>query len=501
MKQDNFQVRYTIKLFSSILIAIFNIIIQMILPRALTISEYGYYSYNLNVFTSVVSMATLSVPSALVSKFSKRNEELGLVLFYIKFYLCVGIFLNIAVVFLYSINILNNIFSEQTIFVILLGLESSILLKIQTDSIGIFDAMAVSRFPAIMQIVMKVILSFFVILGYLAGCLNLFFFYVSQILVLSIMVFIMINVIIKEQTFRYPIIVDHGYKNYFKEYLEFCRPLVLSNIISQMIVIFMNWVLMNWAGVSEQAIFGIAWQLNSLVSYVFSPYAELSKREFAVISQDTETLKYRYIQSLKLMIWFTSYFAIFIGFLSEWILPIIYGNKYIGAAPVTLIIMFYTIFQAWGHISGSFLLALEKTKISAVLGIIGQIVTFMLIFLFQVPNFIWPLGLGSLGIALTYCVSNIIGVTISLYINTKLLQINFIDNYFIQIPPLLSCSFIVIILKTVLNHLWMGNTIGIYIGKVAVSGIVYTILILVIICHRPNLIGITKKQLKSVIKK
>ena len=154
MKQDNFQVRYTIKLFSSILIAIFNIIIQMILPRALTISEYGYYSYNLNVFTSVVSMATLSVPSALVSKFSKRNEELGLVLFYIKFYLCVGIFLNIAVVFLYSINILNNIFSEQTIFVILLGLESSILLKIQTDSIGIFDAMAVSRFPAIMQIVM-----------------------------------------------------------------------------------------------------------------------------------------------------------------------------------------------------------------------------------------------------------------------------------------------------------------------------------------------------------
>ena len=63
----------------------------MILPRALTISEYGYYSYKLNVFTYVVSMATLSVPSALVSKFSKRNEELGLVLFYIKFYLCVGI--------------------------------------------------------------------------------------------------------------------------------------------------------------------------------------------------------------------------------------------------------------------------------------------------------------------------------------------------------------------------------------------------------------------------
>ena len=496
MKQDIFKVRYTIKLFSSILIAIFNIIIQMILPRALSINEYGYYSYNLNIFTSVVSMATLSVPSALVSKFSKRNEELGLVLFYIKFYLCVGIFLNIAVIFLYGTHFLNSIFSGQTIFVILLGLESSILLKIQTDSIGIFDAMAVSKFPALMQIVMKVVLSFFVILGYLAGRLNLYFFYMSQILVLTVMVLIMINVIIKEQICRYPILINHGYKHYFKEYFEFCRPLVLSNIISQMIVIFMNWVLMNWSGISGQAIFGVAWQLNSLVSYVFSPYAELSKREFAVICQDTETLRYRYIQSLKLMIWLTSYFAIFIGFLSEWILPIVYGDKYARANSVTLIIMFYTIYQAWGQISGSFLLALEKTKVSATLGVIGQIVTLMLVFLFQVPNFIWPMGLGSMGIALTYCVSNFISVTISLCMNAKLLQISFLDNYFMQIPPLLFCSSIAIILKVVFNQLWNDNSIGVYIGKVVVSGIVYTISVIIIIFYRPQLIGMTKDQLK-----
>ena len=60
MKQDEFKIRYIIKLSSSALIAILNIIIQMILPRVLSVEEYGYYSYNLNVFTSVVSMATLS---------------------------------------------------------------------------------------------------------------------------------------------------------------------------------------------------------------------------------------------------------------------------------------------------------------------------------------------------------------------------------------------------------------------------------------------------------
>ena len=68
MKQDEFKSRYIIKLISSVLIALLNIIIQMLLPRVFTVEEYGYYTYNLNVFTSVVGIATLSAPNALVSK-------------------------------------------------------------------------------------------------------------------------------------------------------------------------------------------------------------------------------------------------------------------------------------------------------------------------------------------------------------------------------------------------------------------------------------------------
>lgn len=500
MKQDEFKIRYIIKLSSSVLIAILNIIIQMILPRVLSVEEYGYYSYNLNVFTSVVSMATLSAPNALISKFSKRNEEIGLITFYLKTYFIIGLFLNIVIVFLYISGFIEKVFAGQTVFIVLLGLEVSVFLKLQTDSIGIFDAMAISRFPAIMQIVLKIVLSFFVIMGYLTERLNLLFFYASQTIALFVIVIIMVKAIIKEQTRRYPTKIDLGYKSYLKEYYRFCRPLVLSNIISQVIVIFMNWVLMKWAGVSEQAIFGVVWQLNSLVSYVFSPYAELSKREFAVLYKNMEKLRYRYIQSLKLMIWLTSYFAIFIGFLSEWLLPIVYGEKYAKATSVTIIIMFYTVYQAWGQISGSFLLAIEKTKISALLGMFGQIITFALVFLFQLPNNIWPLGLGALGIALTYLVSNLVSVTTSLYVNTRLLQISFFKSYLTQVPPLLLCSFTAILLKQLLNQLWLGNSIGVYIGKTFIAGIIYTVLFIVTILCKPQWIGLTNTNLKIITK-
>ena len=111
MKTDDFGNRYVIKLVSSIAIAVCNMAIQMVLPRALSLDEYGFYSYNLNVFTSIVVMANLSASNAMVSKFSKRNQEIGLIYFYLKFYAIVSIVLCVGVSLLYSTNFIKNTFA------------------------------------------------------------------------------------------------------------------------------------------------------------------------------------------------------------------------------------------------------------------------------------------------------------------------------------------------------------------------------------------------------
>lgn len=500
MKQDEFRSRYLIKISSSVLIAALNMVIQVILPRAFTVEEYGYYSYNLNVFTSIVGMAMLSIPNALVSKYSKRNEEIGLVLFYLKFYLAMALVLNILIIVLYSAGFLESTFAGQTLFVVLLGMEASLVLRLQTDSIGIFDAMAVSRFPAVMQILLKAFVSAAVLVSYFLGRLNLVYFYIMQILITFTVVFCMIYEMIKEQRRRYPIVLNHGNKVYFKEFFRFCKPLVISNLVSQLIVIFMNWALMNWSGVVEQAMFGVAWQLNTLVSYVFSPYAAVSKREFALLQYDMEGMRHRYIQSLKLMMWITSYFAVFIGFASVWILPIVYGDKYAGATFVTILIMFYTIYQAWGQISGSFQIATERTKVSAVLGVAGQIETLILVFIFQIPNFLWPEGLGSTGIALTYFLSNFISVSMSIYVDSRILKMEFLKNFSIQILPLTLCSGTIIILRYLIDGLYQGYSAVDFLGKVLIAGSVYTAVIGTVIWRNPQLLGIKKESLRAMVK-
>ncbi len=499
MKQDKFTKRYIIKLSSSIIIVILNLVVQLLLPRTFSLEEYGFYSYNLNMFTSIIAITNLSTTNAMVSKFSKRNEEIGIVIFYLKFWLFLSMVLNIGVIFLYSLGPLKETFAHQTLIIVLMSMEVAIVTRLLGDCIGIFDAMTISRYPAVMQIASKVVLCIIVLAGYFLGTLNLLFFYGSQLLVTLLIVLIMLKKIYAEQHRQFPVVIDRGYRFYLKEYYIFCKPLVLSGIISQILVIFMNWALMKWSGVTEQAMFGAAWQLNSLVGYVFTPYADLSRREFAVLVKDTKQLKHRFEQALKIVMWLTCYFTLFIGFSTDWILPIIYGDKYRGAEMATLFIMFYTIYQAWGQICGSFFLATEQTRIHAITGVIGQMASVGCVLLFQIPNPIWNNGLGAIGIALVYLIPNIISVTISIAVISYLSGMSFIKNESIQIAPILICGVLAYFLNLGLNSIWNTNSLPGLMYKILISGSLYTIVIAGIIWLCPGFVGLSRKHIKELM--
>ncbi len=160
----------------------------------------------------------------------------------------------------------------------------------------------------------------------------------------------------------YPTSTSKSVKEYITSFWVFCKPLILVSCFAQLNVIIMNWALMNYAGERQQAMFGVALQINILLSYVFSPYAELLKREFAVIAHDIEQVKFKFIQSLRQMFWITSYFAVFIIICADWLIPLLFGEEYRGAILPTQLMMVYTIYQAWGQVTGSFLLSTRKQE-------------------------------------------------------------------------------------------------------------------------------------------
>lgn len=501
MKAESFKSRYLIKVASSIIIAIVNIIIQMLLPRAFSVEEFGYYSYNLNLFTSVVSLANLSTSNALVAKFSKRNGEIGLVYFYLCFYAVEVILLSSAVIFLFPTNFMQTTFVGQTLMMVILGLETAAIIKFLADVVSIYDSMAIAKVSAIFQIVLKVSICLFVIGLYFVGQLNLFWFYVGQIIITVIIAFILLFLVLRYQRIQYPEKNVKKIEEYIKEYTIFCRPLVISSIIAQVITIVMNWCLMRFSGATEQAMFGVAWQLNTLVTYIFAPYAELSKREYSILSNDKNNLQQFYESSLKRMIWLTAYFACFIGFCSDWFVRILYGDRYTQADFVTLLIMIYTVYQAWGQMSGAFMLATERTKMNATLGILGQIFTIGLVFLFQIPNVLWPNGLGAIGIALVYVLQNFIGVTLSVAVTSYALDMQVVKIMMVQVAPLSICSLLSFGLNKGINLICNGNDIVVILLKVLSAGIIYTMIVGIIIFVFPSFISMDRHQIKKIFKR
>ena len=501
MKRDRFGGRYAIKLGSSVLAALFNVVIQFLLPRAIPVDEYGFYTYNLNVFTSVVVMANLSASGALVAKYSKRCEEIGYVSFYLKFFALMTAALTLGLLGLYSLPSIRESFGGQTVLAVMLGLEASVLIKLMTDVISLYDAAAISRFPSLVQVLQRFALCLFVIGTYLLGRLNLVLFYIAQLSILAAAAAILLRAFYRDHRVSYDKPVVRPTKEYAAEYYRFCRPLVVAGIVSQGIIILMNYTLLNYAGAAEQAMFGAAWQLNTLVAYVFSPYAELTKREFAVLTDQAEALRHRLWQSVKTVIWLSSYFAVFIAVFARWLLPLLFGGDYADAVSVTQMIMIYTVFQAWGQVCGAFLIATEDTRSYAVLSVVGQVASVACVLLFQVPNFLFEGGLGSTGIGLTYMVSNYISVMVMMFVILRKRGGSQLRVHGVYLAAIGSCFAASMAIRALARPLFLERGLVLGLVGIGLSGLAYTAVIAGEIWLFPDLIGVSRASLRGITEK
>lgn len=496
MKRDKFSNRYLIKLFSSFIIIAANFVIQFILPRAFTVEEYGYYTHDVSVFVSVVGLANLYTSNAAVSKYAKRNDEIGLIKFYIRFFAIIAITLNIGLICIYPLQIFKTSFGRQTLPVVMLALEAEILNKLYTDVISLYDAAAISRFPSLVQILMKLVMSGMILFTYIVGRLNILVFYGFQAFLLAIVILILGKAFIKDYHVRYPVKKTKRTGDYVKEFYYFCRPLVITGVLVQIINIAMDILFLNEAGAASRAMYGAAMQMNALVLYVFSPFVELSKREYAVSAKETEKQKVFVGKSMRTVMWMTSYFAVFIFVFAEYILPIIYGKGYEEAATVTRIIMIFTVFQSWGQLLSTYFESMEQTKINALFSILTEILQIICMILFIMPNWIWPDGLGENGIAIARTVTNALYVMILCSFIAIKLKFSILRVHVIYFNAGLVLGVIGFGVKELIGFVMNGR--GLF--YVLVCGVIYSMGVGMFLYAVPSVVGTDRAFIKSKIK-
>jgi O-antigen/teichoic acid export membrane protein len=267
-----------------------------------------------------------------------------------------------------------------------------------------------------------------------------------------------------------------------KEFIEYCHPLVLYNIVSSLVGIFDIWLLQSVAGSKEMGFYGVAYSLSAMAFLFSSAMTPIITREYSKFygKRDIESIRKLFLKYIPMLYSISTFFSIFISINSKEILDIFISSKEFDGADLTLAIMLlYPIHQTYGQLSGGLFYATGETKllrnISLLIAPFSILVSIILIYF---------LKLGAIGLALKMVIVQFIGVNIQLYFNTKFLDLDF--KYFLK-HQFLSLLFFI--------------TIGVISSRVSnfiISGIIYSLWVIIFSYIFPQIFAISREEIETI---
>jgi len=257
---------------------------------------------------------------------------------------------------------------------------------------------------------------------------------------------------------------------------------------------------MHYGGPSEQAMYGIAWQLNTLIVYTFTPIIALIRREYAILNNDLSTLSKKFESTMQTTVMIVCYFTGFVMSNTESVLFVVFGTEFSQAINVTRLIMIYTIFQSLGQLNGILFISSERTKLYAKLNIATQLITIISIIIFQIPNPLFPNGMGASGIGTQLVISSLFSIPIMGYFNCRYLGINFVRKFFFDFIITICVPVSFGFMSHYIVQVVFNNNTKNFFGFI-LSGVIYSIAMLILMISVPQMFGISRLQLNRIFSK
>ncbi len=280
------------------------------------------------------------------------------------------------------------------------------------------------------------------------------------------------------------------FKNYKNKYLLFV-PYTIISIFYDFIE---RWLLQKYGGNTQQAFYGIAFQIASISAVATSACVNIYWKEIA----DAKILKnFKYVQDLytkttkNLMLLTISISAFIYPWLNE-IISILLGNDYVEGAEVLGIMLFFPLLQSLSQMGTTTFYAYEKIKIQSLVGILYMFISIIITYIFTAPQsaYIPGFNLGAWGFALKTVLIQVLVVSTSLYLLSKKLKILFEYKSLLSIGVF--CIAFGFLSKLIALNIFLTNSTYI---NLFLSGLIFSILLFVSISFFPKVFGFYKRDL------
>ena len=491
MKEHSLKKRYAIKLLANIINGVINAILVAIVPKALGPVAYGQFTFIQNFFIKAIGFLDMGSSLAFFTKLSANQERKELILFY--FLYAIFVLLTIAL-FVYVIEIFGytkNLFPDIPNQYIFMGLFFGFLSWLTQIFIKISDAYALTVSVELIKIAHKIasLLLILYFIYYTAFDLEGYFYF--QYIALISFLLILTWLFIKKNIFKEILNSQFSILHLLKEFIEYCHPLVVYNIVGLIVGFLDIWLLQKYGGATQTGFYGLAYSLAAMCFLFTSAMTPIITREFSksYAQKDLDQMKrlfYRYIPMLYSV---AAYFSVFVSMQSENVLEIFTDDKFKDAYLVLMIMAFYPIHQTYGQLSSSIFYATGQTKLMRNIALFTQPLGFMISFLL-----IFILNMGAVGLAIKMIVRQLISVNIQLYFNAKFLKLDLKYFIFHQIYSVL----LFVVLAFISTQIVFFDSA---IISFLISGILYTFFVIISMFLYPKVFSVSKDELKELLKK
>ncbi len=218
----------------------------------------------------------------------------------------------------------------------------------------------------------------------------------------------------------------HFYWSTAKELLQDSWPLIFSGLVIMIYMRIDQIMIKEMLGTEEVGLYAVAVKLSE--AWYFIPMTIASSFFPAIVNskKQSEELYYQRLQRLySLIVWLALAIALPTTFLSDWIIGLLYGEKYNGAGNVLMIYIWAGVFVSLGIGQGKFWLIQNLQKQQFVITSSCSIINIIL-------NFILIKSYGITGAALSTLISYALGSLLFPYIikdARKMLKISYKSFY------------------------------------------------------------------------
>lgn len=505
MTTDSLKNRYLSKLFANLIGLAISLVTAGIIPRGLGPRAYGDFHFLSNFFTQIIGFLNMGTSIGFYTKLSQRQQDFGLVSFYLVF---TGIVSLLLIIFVGSIHVTGaytTLLPDQIPFYIYLAAVWGILTWFVQVLNKMADAYGVTVTSEIAKIIQKGFGLVLILALFFLNQLNLthFFFYHYFILIFLALAFVWVMERSGHSLRRNWKMTFAQIRAYTKEFYNYSHPLFVYALVGLIVGILDRWLLQFFSGSVEQGFYGLSYRIGAICFLFTGAMTPLITREFAIAfdKKDITEMARLFRRYIPMLYAIAAYFACFIAVQADKVTFIIGGEKFQHAALAVMIMAFYPIHQTYGQLSGSVFYATGQTALYRNIGVTFMLVGLPVTYFLIAPPEKFGLDAGATGLAIKTVLLAFITINVQLYFNAKFLKLSFWRYVGHQIFSV-GCLFVVAIVVTfgVDKIPGLGKSM---IPSFLIAGFLYTLMVIGLAYFVPVVFGIKREDvqfLKSKIK-